>query len=207
MKFFKYLGHSVCAAVLGLTAGQGAAGPDTDWPCEQALVPEVPAAAVWDGPALDGIGSAWRDDPAVAALVQRIAGPRVTESEAERAIESFASGLESGSRDRMLALAFAGVLDTLNRDRNTLISGIKRYSRDQQRRAEVLGKELDEMVRLEQDPSESAAGQLAALSQRLELEQRMFDEREKTIPYLCTRPIAVEQRIGFLARTLAVYLD
>lgn len=207
MKVIRYLGHAVGALVLGLSAGQGAAGPDTDWPCEQALVPEVAAAAVWDGPAVDGIGSAWRDDPAVAALVQRVVGPRVSETEAEQAIEAFAAGLDTGSKDRMLTLAFAGVLDTLNRDRETLISGIMRYSRDQQRRAEALGKELDEMVRLEEDRSESAASQLAALSQRLELEQRMFDEREKTIPYLCTRPIAVEQRIGVLARTLAGYLD
>ena len=26
-----------------------------DWPCEQALVPEVSAAVVWDGPSIEGL--------------------------------------------------------------------------------------------------------------------------------------------------------
>lgn len=204
---------SICASALWLAAVPlaGAAGDETgqdpDWPCEQALVPEVAAAVVWDGSAIDTADRSWRDDPAVLALVERITPPQVTEPQAQQAVEAFVSGLAPGDKDRTLTLAFAGVLETLNQDRRHLISGIKRYSRDQARRAEALGAELDEMVRLEQDGSESGRQRLDALKKRLELEQRIFDEREKTLPYLCQRPVEVEQRLGFLARALAAYLD
>jgi hypothetical protein len=107
----------------------------------------------------------------------------------------------------MLTALFAGVLEVLNQDRAKLIDGIKRYSRDQQRRADALGEKLNDMVRLEQDDSDAARAELAELTRALELEQRVFDEREKFIGYLCARPIVVEQRLGFLARTIAGYLD
>jgi hypothetical protein len=182
-------------------------GRNSDWPCEQALVSEVSAAVVWDGPSVEGLQKRWQDVPAVGALVKEVSSPNVSEEGAKTAIASFATSLKPAEKDHMLTLAFAGVLDQLNADRAMLIDGIKRYSRDQARRAEALGDELDEMVRLEKDPSPGVGQQLAELKKRLDLEQRIFDEREKSIRYLCLRPVAVEQRLGFLARTIAAHLD
>ena len=85
--------------------------------------------------------------------------------------------------------------------------GILRYSRDQQRRAEALDAHLTEMVQLESDESDAALQRLAELSMRIELEQRVFDDREKSIPFLCTRPRVIEQRIGELARAISSQLD
>jgi len=209
----RLFGYWVGAFAVGLAAAsadaaaQGALEQDPDWPCEQALVPQVSAAVVWDGPPVDGLQGDWHAEPGVRALVEGVTRPQASEAEAQQAIDVFAAGLAPGDKDRMLTLAFAGVLETLNQDRGSLISGIKRYSRDQARRAQALGGELDELVRLEQDTSESARQELEALKKRLELEQRIFDEREQTIPYLCLRPVSVEQRLGFLARALAAYLD
>lgn len=107
----------------------------------------------------------------------------------------------------MLALAFAGVLEVLNQDRATLIDGIKRYARDQSRRAEALGQQLDRMVQLEKDDSDAAALARQELKKQLTIEERAFDERERAIPFLCTRPVAVERRLGFLARTISGHLD
>lgn len=183
------------------------ADKNPDWPCEQALVPEISAAVVWDGPPVEKLRHAWRDVPAVAALVAQVSSPGFSEEGAKAAIAAFAASEKGGDKDRMLTLLFAGVLETLNADRRTLINGIERYSRDQARRAEDLGNQLDQMVRLEQDPSPAAQQQMRDLKRRLELEQRVFDERERSINYLCLRPVAVEQRLGFLARTIAEHLD
>ena len=174
---------------------------DPAWPCDQALVPQIAAAVVWDGPPVEGL--AWRENQPVVALVDQIAPPATTEAAATAAISAFAAGLPPAETERMLTLAFAGVLEVLNRDRQVLMDGIKRYSLDQSRRAAALGEALDQLVRLEQDPSPTAAEQRAALKKRLTLEERAFDEREKSFPYLCTRPVVVEQRLGFLARTIA----
>lgn len=59
------------------------------------------------------------------------------------------------------------------------------------------------MVALGRDRSEPAARAREALKQRLALEERVCDEREKSITFLCTRPVVIEQRLGLLARTIA----
>ena len=126
-----------------------AAEGDPDWPCEQALVPEVSAAVVWDGPSVDGLGDRWKEDPEISTLVHRLVARNVDETEAEAAIELFAMEQPAGERDHRLSLLFAGVLQVLNADRRMLQQGILRYARDQQRRAEVLGEHLAEIARIE----------------------------------------------------------
>ncbi len=184
-----------------------AADEAADWPCEQAYVAEVAAAVVWDGPAIDGLEQAWQVEPDVATLVKRLSARRLEQNQAERLIEAFALAQPPERKDRMLTLLFAGVLDTLNQDRKTLLSGILRYSRDQQRRAVILDRKLSEMVELEQDESEAARQLLAERRRVIELEQRSFDDREQSIPYFCSRPRVVEGRIGEIARAISGYLD
>jgi hypothetical protein len=180
---------------------------DPDWPCEQILVPEVPAAVVWAGPTVDGLGSAWKKASGVSGLVQRITSPVYNQSTAEQAIAAFASMQEPRQKDEMLTLLFAGVLDTLNRDRSRMLQGIMRYSRGQSARAMRLGEDLDEIAHLEDDPSPAAQERLRVMQKGMLLKQRIFDEREGAIQYLCSRPVAIEQRLGFLARTIAAQLD
>ena len=180
---------------------------DPDWPCEQILVPEVSAAVVWDGPSVDKLTENWRDLPEVEALVRRITDRNAVPQQSDAQIAEFAAAQPPAEKDKMLTLLFAGVLETLNADRSHLISGIKRYSRDQERRADALGQQLSEIVALEGDSSEEGAQRLEELNRTVVLEQRAFDEREKSISYLCTRPVVVEQRLGVLARTIAGYLD
>ena len=64
---------------------------DPDWPCDQALVPQIAAAVVWDGPPVEGL--AWRDAPPVVALVGQVTSPATTEAAATAAIATFAAGL------------------------------------------------------------------------------------------------------------------
>ena len=204
-----YLTASLLVA-LSIPTGPGplaATADDPDWPCEQALVPEVTAAVVWDGPGVESLGDRWSGDQEVAALVHRLVARDVDDAAAEAAIESFAMAQPAAERDHRLSLLFAGVLQLLNADRRKLNQGILRYARDQQRRAELLGEHLAEIARIESDTSAAARERLAALHRQVELEQRVFDERELTIPYLCTRPRVVEERIGRLARTIAYHLE
>ena len=194
-------------ALLGMASVSAVASDNPDWPCEQALVPEISAAVVWDGPSIEGLAEQWQSDAEVSALVQRLVAPGVDPAASESQIEAFAVAQPTAERDRRLALLFAGVLQRLNADWSLLNDGILRYSRDQERRARVLDGHLGELVELETDPSPAAAKRLAELQQQLVLEQRIFDDREKTIPFLCTRPRVVEQRIGELARSIAAWLE
>jgi hypothetical protein len=190
---------------LGAQAAEESENPD--WPCEQALVPEVSAAVVWDGPDPTPFSDQWASDAEVAGLARRLSARGTDRAHSESLIEAFAEAQPSAERDRRLTLLFAAVLDILNADRGKLLSGILRYSRDQERRARVLDSDLTQMVELEEEGSEEARQRLAELRTRVELEQRVFDDREKSIPFLCTRPRAVEQRIGELARAIASRLE
>lgn len=185
-------------------AGSSPGQPD-DWPCQQALVPEISAAVVWDGPTVAGLD--WRADPAVAAVVERILPASVDQTTVERALDGLLAARPPAQHDQALTLVFAGVLERLNRDRGQLIAGIQRYARDQSRRAESISRSLDEMVRLERESAEPAATEARDLKAGLELQERAFDDRERAIQYLCHRPVVIEERLGLLARTISGLLS
>jgi flagellum-specific peptidoglycan hydrolase FlgJ len=95
----------------------------------------------------------------------------------------------------------------MNEQRQKALSGIIRYADGQAIRANQLSEELDEMIRLQDDPSAEAQQRLQIMQNEMEIKQRMFDERESFIQHLCTRPRLVEEKLGVLARTIAYYLD
>ena len=154
-----------------------------------------------------GLDSAWQKIGSVNRLVQRITSPGYDQNAADHEIEEFASKQEPQRNDRMLTLLFAGVLDVLNDDRSKMIKGIIRYSRGQTERANRLGDDLNEMARIEEDSSAGSQKRLEALREQMVWQQRIFDEREEFIPHLCSRPVLIEQRLGFLARSIASYLE
>ncbi|MEJ2453558.1 MAG: hypothetical protein P8103_05310 [Candidatus Thiodiazotropha sp.] len=182
-------------------------GQNPDWPCPQILVPELQAAIVWAGPSIEGMEAAWQQDPEIEALVRKLTAPAYDMDAADTEIAAFAESQKPAEKDHKLTLLFAGVLNSLNEERGEQLNGIMRYARGQSARAERLSEELDEMVRLQDDPSSEAQERFALMQKEMDLKQRIFDEREMFIQHLCTRPVVVEQKLGVLARTIAYYLD
>src|SRR4051812_12005181 len=116
----------VLVAVTGPVDRALAADPRyPDWPCAQAKVPEISLAAVWNGPALDDASSKWKDDAKVSALVTRLAARRTPLEEAEKTIVEFLSESAAQKSERG-KLLFAGLFDTLNAERSSVMSGLER---------------------------------------------------------------------------------
>ncbi len=204
----KKIGCFLCLITgCGLAQALVAEDRPPDWPCEQILVKEVPAAVVWAGPSIDGLGDAWEKDKAVKKLVEQFVSPYYDLDAADAVVADFSSKQDPSQKDHKLTLLFAGVLQTLNEERKKKLDGIMRYARGQAARANKLSGELDEMVQLQEDPSQAAQERLALMQKEMEIKQRMFDEREDFIQHLCTRPMVVEERLGVLARSIAYYLD
>ncbi|MEW8460498.1 MAG: hypothetical protein AB2653_09365 [Candidatus Thiodiazotropha endolucinida] len=178
-----------------------------DWPCEQALVHEIPAAVVWAGPSIAGLEHAWEQDKEVSRLVNRFAVSDYDQDAADAEIAEFSAEQDSSEKDSRLTLLFAGVIQTLNEERKKKLDGIIKYARGQAARANRLSHELDEMIQLQEDPSQAGQERLALMQKEMEIKQRMFDEREAFIQHLCTRPRVIEERLGSLARSIAYYLD
>jgi hypothetical protein len=191
------------AAILVAAASVHAAPPraaDPDWPCQQALVPKLTAAAYWNGPPLESIGD-WRTDPAAADLVRRLAPRRVTTQEGLAHIASFAQTL-SQDRPRRLTLAFSGLLEETDRERSALISQLKETGHRQRELADLVARLAVELSAIPPDARDEAAVKRADLQQRHDFTVRNFEEIQRTIRYACETPVALDARLGAWARSL-----
>jgi hypothetical protein len=183
-------------------AGRAADPRNPDWPCVQVKVPEMSPAAVWGGPPIDDVGRQWEDDAAVRDLVARLAARRIPLEEAQKLATEFLAASRSGAaRQQRARLVFAGLFDTLNRVRSEVINGIERYTRRQREFAErVRGKILQ--LRTLQDQPNADPKEVEDLSEQVQWDTRIFEDRRRTIDAVCEVPTIIEQRLFALGRTI-----
>jgi hypothetical protein len=189
------------AALVGVLlplAAAVAAAPNADpnWPCQQALVPELSAGMVWNGPSLEGVGD-WHDDPSAAALVRRAAPEEVKAADGEAAIAQFLKDLD-GDRARAIALAFAGLLDETNRARSEVIRRIKDLGERQRKLAALIKRLTGELDAL---PADDTAAR-TELQQRWTYTSMSYNDVQHTMRYACEVPVTLDARLGAYARAL-----
>lgn len=176
-----------------------------DWPCQQIKVPTLSVAAIWAGPPIEDVGTAWQNDPAIADLVATLAARRTPLDQAEKLIGDFLKG--SGAEQQQRAkLLFAGLFDTLGRERAAVMDGIERFSRKQRVNAAQIRSEAA-TLRTEQSAANPDAAKIEELTNELTWETRIYEERRKTISYVCEVPQAIEQRLFALSRAIQQSLD
>jgi hypothetical protein len=188
---------SVSILLTGSAEAQQRRAADPDWPCFQIKTPNYSLAAVWDGPPIDLESEAWRDDPEVVDLAEKMADRRTPVSDVEAAIAAFAkSGAEARKK---LPIAFGAAFQSLTSQRSQIIDGLDRFGRRQ--------RELADQIRSENETAQSSANatpdgaQYAAL-QKLQWDMRLFEERRREVSYACESTTTIEQRIGALARAV-----
>jgi hypothetical protein len=190
--------------LLALTAsGEPGSAADPrypDWPCAQAKVPEVSLAAVWAGPPLDQAEAKGKDDAKVAALVPRLAARRTPLDEAEKMITEF---LADSAADKTEAgkLLFAGLFDTMNAQRSSVMSGLERVTRKQREAADKIRADTLALQAL-QDASAPDQPKIDELGNQLVWETRIFEDRRRVIKFVCEVPTAVDQRLFALGRVI-----
>ncbi|WP_321338502.1 hypothetical protein [Breoghania sp.] len=194
-RLFLILGIALPVAHVSAAAPARAAnGGNEDWPCIQRLVPQISPAQVWSGPIPEP--AMWERDGEVARLGATIAARRMSMEDAQVMVAHFAQRLGETREARLTAL-FGRALQVINRDRASLIAGIKRFSRKQaalaarvrQTRAALQADDLSEEKRKD-------------LTEALTWDQRIFEDREKTQIYLCEQPVLLEQRAFALGRAI-----
>jgi hypothetical protein len=171
-----------------------------DWPCAQAKVPEISLAAVWDGPDLGDALARWKEDARVSALVPRLAARRTPLDEAEKAITEFLSNstLQKNEAGKLL---FAGLFDTLNAQRASVMNGLERVTRKQREAAEKI---RDDTLALQalQDATPPDQAKVEELGNQLVWETRIFEDRRRVIRFVCEVPTAIDQRLFALGRVI-----
>lgn len=198
---------AVCifASVL-MAGGSRAASPtDPDWPCIQPKVPQIAAGQVWNGPPIEEIGESWREDKIVSDLAQKLSQRRTPLDETKTMIGDFAGGLQ-GDKSRPLTVLFAGTLSLINSQRTSIIAGIGRYAKKQRALSKKIEDEMAELSQLPQDDSEDSASQRQDLLDVQAWDVRIFQEREKSLRYVCEQPVLLEQRAFAIGREIMEHL-
>jgi len=199
------LALAVTAGVLACPGAQAADSRFPDWPCQQIKVPSLSVAAIWSGPSIDDVGDAWQHDQIIADLVATLAARRTPLDQAEKQIGDFLKG--GGAEHQQKAkLLFAGLFDTLGRERSTVMDGIERFSRRERTNAAQIRAEAAEL-RTEQSAATPDQAKIEDLTNRITWGTRIFEEQRKTINYVCEVPQIIERRLFALARAIQQALD
>ena len=171
-----------------------------DWPCVQPKVPELSAAAMWSGPSIADVGNSWQDDSKVRELVEMIAARRTPLDTAQKAITDFMTS-NPAEKERKAKQVFAGVFDTLGDQRREVMEGLERVSRKEMDLAEKIKSDVANLREL-QDKPDADQSEIKNLGSEIEWSTRVFEDRRKTIRYVCEVPTTIEQRMFALARSI-----
>lgn len=179
---------------------------DPEWPCVQALVPEIVPAVVWPQVIDVSIIGAWEEDESLTAMVNKLSDlDEFTESE-RQSIDVFVESVPQDSRAVTLNMLADGIITLSNRRRTQYIDGIKRYTRQQISIAEQIESTLNQLVELEAQSDPESGARQAEIKQTLHWHERVYDRREHAIRSLCERPVELEEKLSEVLRELAQYL-
>jgi len=176
-----------------------------DWPCAQPKVPELSAATMWNGPSIADVGDTWQDDAKVKDLVERIAARRTPLDVAQKAITEFIVGTPA-EKQQKAKLVFAGLFDTLSAERHEVMDGLERVSRNELDLAAKIKSDVADLRGLEDKP-DADQSEVKNLGNEVEWSTRIFEDRRKTIRYVCEVPGTIEQRLFALARSIQQTLN
>lgn len=192
----------ILVAGLALAApAVAASGQDPDWPCVQVLVPTLSPGQIWSGDPIGEAEPAWRDLPAIQPVIRQVTTRFSDPEKDEEAIDRFAGTL-GADRNAVLTALFAGVFDTLNRERGEAIEAVRRYARGQRAMLDRIAEGLGRIDTLPPDAPEAAA-----LREDIAWQRRILDERRRYLTAVCDQPVLLERKLGRLARAIAAHLD
>jgi hypothetical protein len=166
----------------------------------QAKVPDVSLAAVWAGPPLDDVADKWKHDAKVGALLPRLAARRTPLDEAQKMITEFLAGAAE-KKAEMGKLLFAGLFDTLNAERTSVMNGLERITRKQREAAEKIRADGRAQQAL-QDATPPDQAKIEELGNQLVWATRIFEDRRRVIQFVCEVPTAIDQRLFALGRMI-----
>jgi hypothetical protein len=194
--------------VYGTPIAHAADAANPDWPCIQRKVATLTSVQMWDGPAVDDLAQ-WKDNEETRKLVAVLVSRRVPLEQAATSIAQFAAAQRPDKRDETLKLLFAGLLNTVNTDRATVMNGIERFQRRQRARAAEIERQDAELRQLKERAAanENARAELAAAQDRHNWDIRVFTERQQSLPLACEVPVVIEQRLFELGREIRSHMN
>ncbi|GEP08620.1 hypothetical protein [Methylobacterium gnaphalii] len=183
---------------------------DPDWPCAQRKVSTLGYGSFWTGPDIQAAGE-WGNDREAAQFARKLASRRTELSDVDGLIDDFIKDIkDKDEREKRLTRVFAGVFEVLNGERNAVVAGIVRYAQGQQRLAQRIRDEADKISETREGPAEDATKvatkEATDLENSFNWDRRIFEERNRSVTYVCEVPTLLEQRLGEIARKIQAKL-
>jgi hypothetical protein len=125
--------------------------------------------------------------------------------EAKTLIAYFAAKNQENGAPKLTAL-FAGTLSLINSERASIIAGIGRYAKRQKALSKKIEEDIAELNQLPQDDSPDTESQRADLLEVQAWDVRIFQERERSLRYVCEQPVVLEQRAFAIGREIQAHL-
>ena len=98
-------------------------------------------------------------------------------------------------------LLFAGLFDSLNAQRSSVLNGLERVTRKQREAADKIRSDTLALQALQGAfPPDQA--KIEELSNQLVWETRIFEDRRRVIKFVCEVPTAIDQRLFALGRVI-----
>ncbi len=173
---------------------------DPNWPCQQIKVPELSLAAVWSGPAVKSDDPGWRDNPAVAEEVRKLAPRRVPTEKAAMLVKDFAQRAGDRKQPQLLQL-LVGLFSVLDQERNSVMTGLDRFGGRQKQLAVEIRDDNEQLHALQADPK-SDPKLVQQMTQKVMWEAEVFQDRRQAVSYACDVPSKIEQRLFLLAHQI-----
>ncbi len=173
----------------------------TNWPCIQQKLGSIQPAQVWSGPALPEAG-AEKPTPEENRLIDSLAARRLPIDEAATLVKAYVEKQSEAERQAAATRIMAGLLRQLNTERSEVMDGIERYGAKQKALAQRLREQSAGFARVQRNAA-SSNNDIENARQALLWDTRVFDERRKSLSYVCEVPTLIEQRAFALGRVIA----
>ena len=120
--------------------------------------------------------------------------------EAKQAVTEFLAG-SANEKAETGKLLFAGLFETLNAQRNSVLNGLERVTRRQREAADKIRSDTVTLQGL-QDATPPDQAKVDALGNQLVWETRIFEDRRRVVKFVCEVPTTLDQRLFALCRTI-----
>ena len=192
------------AALIGLSVGLPAASAavfnDPTWPCVQRKVDSLSLGLMWSRP-VDTAAAVGVDlSPEVEDLVDQLALRRLTLEELNGLVAAFAKS-NPEVNEPIYEQVFERIFNELGAKRHKIIKGIERYSLKQIALSEKIDSIRAEMDKLLAESSPDY-DKIDKLEEQLDWEERIYQERSRSLTYVCETPVLIEKRLYGIAQML-----
>ena len=199
----KHFFCAISAVALTGSATQAANFSDPDWPCIQRKVETISVGQMWPY-AIEATAVPSDSETLINDLVARLSLRRTSLEEAETHVVAFVKTQQNVDA-ALLGHIFQRVFEGVSQRRKRIMAGIGRYARKQAALSQKIEQTLTEMKRLNEQEKPDF-DKIDALEEKLDWDRRIFDERAKSLTYVCETPVLLEKRIYAIGQILLRHL-